>query len=63
MNRNSRFERFVSHRRLDPIQPASEVGFSRSGEGGAGELLGVETERTDERTVLAFGKSSGDGFR
>jgi hypothetical protein len=34
-----------------------------SGEGGAGELLGVQTKRSAERGVAEEGKSTGNGLR
>jgi hypothetical protein len=45
-------EGLVGHRRLDPVQPCSEVAGARGGEGRAGELLGVESQRADQRAVL-----------
>lgn len=44
------------------IWPALVVLAGR-GEGGAGDLLGVEAEGADEGAVLAVGKSPGDGLR
>lgn len=44
------------------IRPALVVLAGR-GEGGAGDLLGVEAERADEGAVLAAGESSGDRLR
>lgn len=62
MSRNTWLEGLVRHRWLDPIQPTSLIELARGSERGAGDLLGVKTERTDKRTVLISRQSSGDGF-
>ena len=40
-----------------------EVEFARGGEGGAGDLLGVEAQGADERAVLALRQGSSDRLR
>lgn len=41
----------------------AKIEVARRGEGGAGDLLGVEAERANKRAVLTFGKSSWDCLR
>lgn len=44
------------------FKPA-EVELARGGEGGAGDLLGVEVVRAEEGAVLGRRESSGKGLR
>ena len=54
-----RLEGRVADGGSDTIQPGPEVLASRSGEGCARELLCVQSERCNLRTVLALGQSTG----
>lgn len=60
--RLQRLERLVRHGRLDPIEPAAKVELPRRGEGGAGDLLGVEAVGAEEGAALAVRESSGESF-
>lgn len=57
-----RLERLVSDGRLDPVEPGAEVELARRGEGGAGDLLGVEAVGAEEGAALAGGESAGESF-
>ena len=48
MARPERLERLVSDGGLDAVEPGAEVELARGGEGGAGDLLGVEAVGADE---------------
>lgn len=54
---------FVRDRWFDPIQPTALIELARRGEGGAGDLLGVEPVGANQGAVLAEGEGAGDRLR
>ena len=44
---------------FDAVEPWSEVELARGGEGGAGNLFGVEAVRAEEWAALSVGESFG----
>jgi hypothetical protein len=57
-----RCEGAVHGRRADPVQPGAAVVAARGGEGGAGNLFGVQAVGHALRRVAVRGQGAGQGF-
>ncbi|KAG1336499.1 hypothetical protein G6F61_014967 [Rhizopus arrhizus] len=55
-------ERLVLRARADAVQPGPAVFAARGGEGGAGQLLGIQAVRALLRRIAAYGQGAGQRF-